>query len=174
MAAEHVPGHDVDAAYAFLVSDDVGSAFGPQLGRVEAVVVRLPGQPVRRADEPIRLVLKARSVTHGATVERHRFDRPGSPRFGRCALPEIAPVPRRDQLTEPAVAPLARSSHIHEVHFSNDNDLEQTAAALVQRYGVKARQHVVDQILAAIRMSDLGAAKRWDEVGQVVDRNLAA
>jgi len=60
------------------------------------------------------------------------------------------------------------------VHFSNDNDHEQAAAALISQYGVKARQHVVDQILAAIRMSDLEAAKRWDEIGQAVDRNLAA
>lgn len=84
------------------------------------------------------------------------------------------PVPCLDHLTETVVARRQRSSQIREVRFSNDNDLEQTAAALIQRYGAKARQHVVDQILAAIRMSDLEAAKRWEEVGQAVDRRLAA
>ena len=72
------------------------------------------------------------------------------------------------------MARLASRGHLCIVLVSNDNDLEQTAAALVARYGAKARQHVVDQILAAIRLGDLAAAKRWDKVGQAVDRRLAA
>jgi hypothetical protein len=58
------------------------------------------------------------------------------------------------------VARLASHGHLRVMLFSNDNDLERTAAALITRYFAKSRQHVVDQILAAIRMSDLEAAKR--------------
>jgi hypothetical protein len=72
------------------------------------------------------------------------------------------------------VARLVSSNHINCMVFSNDNDLEQTAAALISRHGAGVRQHIVDQILAAIRMSDLEAAKRWDEVGKAVGRKLAA
>lgn len=66
------------------------------------------------------------------------------------------------------------SDHFLCVRFSNDNNIEQTAAALVARHGPRARQQVVDQIIAAIRAHDLAAAKRWDEIGEAVDRNLAA
>lgn len=72
------------------------------------------------------------------------------------------------------MAPLTLTRHLHGVRFSNDNDIEQTAAALVARHGARARQQVVDQIIAAIRAHDLAAAKRWDEIGQAVDRRLAA
>jgi hypothetical protein len=72
------------------------------------------------------------------------------------------------------VARLVSRGHLGIVYFLNDNDLEQTAAALIQRHGAKARQHVVDQIIAAIRAHDLATAKRWDEIGKAVDRRLAA
>ncbi|WP_277980998.1 hypothetical protein [Sphingomonas phyllosphaerae] len=72
------------------------------------------------------------------------------------------------------MAPLERNDHILRVGFSNDNDIEQTAAALVARHGSRARQQVVDQIIAAIRAHDIAAAKRWDEIGEAVDRTLAA
>lgn len=58
--------------------------------------------------------------------------------------------------------------------FSNDNDVQQTARALVARHGVGARQLIVDRIIDAIRSHDLISAKRWDAVGQLVDRQLAA
>lgn len=72
------------------------------------------------------------------------------------------------------MAPLTLTRHLREVRLSNDNDIEQTAAALVARCGARARQQVVDQIIAAIRAHDLVAAKRWDEIGEAVDRRLAA
>jgi hypothetical protein len=72
------------------------------------------------------------------------------------------------------VAQLKRNDHFLHVSFSNDNDIEQTAAALVARHGLRARQQVVDQIIAAIRAHDIAAAKRWDEIGEAVDRKLAA
>ncbi|MBW6531502.1 hypothetical protein KZ820_12225 [Sphingomonas sp. RRHST34] len=73
-----------------------------------------------------------------------------------------------------AVAPLTLGDHLGRVHSSNDNDIEQTAAALGARHGSRARQQVVDQIIAAIRAHDLATAKRWDEIGEAVDRRLAA
>ena len=41
-------------------------------------------------------------------------------------------------------------------------------------HGQGARQKVVDQIVIAIRAHDLPAAKRWEEVGRVVDQRLEA
>lgn len=46
------------------------------------------------------------------------------------------------------------------------------ATGLVNRLGIKARQHVVDAILKAIRENDISEAKRWDDVGRAVDRVL--
>ncbi len=50
----------------------------------------------------------------------------------------------------------------------------ESAAALVAAHGQGARQKVVDQIVIAIRAHDLPAAKRWEEVGRVVDQRLEA
>jgi hypothetical protein len=72
------------------------------------------------------------------------------------------------------VALLTLSAHPRCVHFSNDNDIERAADALIARHGIRARQQVVDQIIVAIRAHDLAAAKRWDEIGEAVDRKLAA
>lgn len=47
-----------------------------------------------------------------------------------------------------------------------------TADDLIERYGAKARQKVVDEIVAAVRNHDIDAAKHWDEIGQAVDARL--
>jgi hypothetical protein len=47
------------------------------------------------------------------------------------------------------------------------------ALSLVSRLGIKARQHVVDAILKAIRDNDISEAKRWDDVGRAVDLLLS-
>ncbi|KQT32641.1 hypothetical protein ASG29_12945 [Sphingomonas sp. Leaf412] len=54
------------------------------------------------------------------------------------------------------------------------NTGDSAAAALVAAHGTMARQKVVDHIMAAIRAHDLTAAKRWDEIGRMVDQRLAA
>lgn len=48
----------------------------------------------------------------------------------------------------------------------------ESAAALVAAHGMGARQKVVDHIVTAIRAHDLPTAKRWEEVGRVVDQCL--
>lgn len=66
------------------------------------------------------------------------------------------------------------SDHLSGVSHSNDNETDRTAAALIKRHGERVRQRIVDQMIVAIRAHDLALAKRWDEVGQAVDRKLAA
>lgn len=39
-------------------------------------------------------------------------------------------------------------------------------------HGDRVRQMIVDEIVRAIRDHDMTAAKRWDEVGEEVDRKL--
>lgn len=48
--------------------------------------------------------------------------------------------------------------------------LEHAARDLVSMHGRRARQVVVDEIVTAIRDSDMEKAKAWDRVGQVVDK----
>jgi GTP:adenosylcobinamide-phosphate guanylyltransferase len=43
---------------------------------------------------------------------------------------------------------------------------------LIDRYGAKARQKVVDEIVIAVRNHDIDTAKLWDEIGQLVDEKL--
>lgn len=47
-----------------------------------------------------------------------------------------------------------------------------TAIDLVSIHGRRARQIVVDEILAAVRNHDIVAAKEWDEIGRAVDERL--
>ena len=48
--------------------------------------------------------------------------------------------------------------------------LEHAARDLVSMHGRRARQVVVDEIVQAIRDSDMESAKAWDRVGQAVDK----
>ena len=57
---------------------------------------------------------------------------------------------------------------------TNDNTARAKAATLVDENGHKAQQIVVDEIVRAIKASDIKAAKRWDVIGREVDRLLAA
>ena len=50
--------------------------------------------------------------------------------------------------------------------------LPYVADDLIERYGAKARQRVVDEIVAAVRNHDIDAAKWWDEIGRAVDERL--
>lgn len=51
--------------------------------------------------------------------------------------------------------------------------LSQIADDLIARHGPKARQRVIDEIVVAVRNHDIDSAKRWDEVGRIVDDRLA-
>lgn len=53
-------------------------------------------------------------------------------------------------------------------------DDRESAEALVVAHGCRARQLVVDRMVAALRRHDLDAAKRWDRVGVIVDQRLGA
>lgn len=48
----------------------------------------------------------------------------------------------------------------------------QRASEIVQTYGVRARQAVVDLIVEAIRDCDMDAAHMWDRVGDIIDAGL--
>lgn len=56
----------------------------------------------------------------------------------------------------------------------DDSDLTASADRLIRVHGDRVRQKVVDEIVQAIRAYDLVTAKRWDELGEVVDQQLAA
>lgn len=47
-----------------------------------------------------------------------------------------------------------------------------TADSLIEQYGARARQRVVDEIVLAVRDHDIETAKLWDEIGQLVDARL--
>lgn len=52
----------------------------------------------------------------------------------------------------------------------DDNDLERVAAEVLAKYGARAGQHIVDQIILAVRAHDLREAHRWDKIGVIVER----
>ena len=47
-----------------------------------------------------------------------------------------------------------------------------TASFFLVSHGHRAAQKVVDQIILCIREHDLDGAKRWEEVGRIVDQSL--
>ncbi len=51
---------------------------------------------------------------------------------------------------------------------------ELAARDLVSMHGRRARQVVVDEIVRAIRDSDMDTAKAWDRVGTEVDKLIAS
>lgn len=58
--------------------------------------------------------------------------------------------------------------------FSDNSDSTASADRLIHLHGDRVRQAVVDEMVRAIRAHDITAAKRWDQIGQEVDRKLAA
>ena len=52
-------------------------------------------------------------------------------------------------------------------------DLAAAADYLMRLHGDRVRQVIVDEIVRSIRTHDMNAAKRWDEIGEEVDRRLA-
>ncbi|RYF21152.1 MAG: hypothetical protein EOO77_06610 [Oxalobacteraceae bacterium] len=56
----------------------------------------------------------------------------------------------------------------------HDSDFAVSADRLIRQHGNGARQTVIDEIVRAIRAHDMDAAKRWDQIGQEIDRKLAA
>lgn len=58
--------------------------------------------------------------------------------------------------------------------LSSKDDIEAAASRLVRLHGGRAPQKVVDAIVTAVRNHDLALAKRWEEVGVIVDRLVAA
>ena len=50
--------------------------------------------------------------------------------------------------------------------------IDDTATALVTSHGSRARQKVVDQIIACVREHDMHCAKAWEKVGRKVDEAL--
>lgn len=57
----------------------------------------------------------------------------------------------------------AMPEHVDQIH---------TAIDLVSIHGRRARQIVVDEILAAIRNHDMVTAKEWNDIGRAVDERL--
>jgi hypothetical protein len=47
-----------------------------------------------------------------------------------------------------------------------------TASSFLASHGHRAAQKVVDQIILCIREHDLVGAKKWEEVGRIVDHSL--
>ena len=58
--------------------------------------------------------------------------------------------------------------------MQTSSHFESTASSMIDEHGPKASQRVVDQIVAAIRDGDMVRAKRWEMVGQAIDRQLTA
>lgn len=52
-------------------------------------------------------------------------------------------------------------------------DPDAAAERLIAQHGRRARQIIADEIVAAVRAGDLARAKRWDHIGDEVDRQLA-
>lgn len=55
---------------------------------------------------------------------------------------------------------------------SIDSNKFHTADHLIERYGAKARQKVVDEIVVAVHNHDIETAKMWDQIGHLVDERL--
>lgn len=52
----------------------------------------------------------------------------------------------------------------------DEKDIADTAAVVIEQHGARAGQFVVDKIVAALRAGDDDQARRWNIIGQAVER----